>query len=240
MNSGFPGFPPEGMAFFAKLMRNNRREWFQPRKEIFETKLKQPMRELVETLNRDLRTFAPEYVTDPDKAIYRIYRDTRFSHDKTPYKEDVAASFYRGGSNHGHGSGGFYCAVSTKAVSVGGGVYMPDRELLASIRHHLAGHHEELRRILSAKPVRTLLGGLYGEKLSRVPKGFPPDHPAADLLRYKRFILFVELPPELATSRELYPEIRKRFKAMAPFMKFLSTAGRAQEKSRTAQFLNEL
>jgi uncharacterized protein (TIGR02453 family) len=239
MQSGFPGFPPEGIEFFRKLMRNNRREWFQPRKEIFEAKLKQPMRELVETLNRDLKKFAPEYVTDPDKAIYRLYRDTRFSKDKTPYKDHVAASFYRRGST-GHGMDGFYCAVSDKEVAVGGGVYMPEPELLAAIRNHIAIHHEELRRILRAKAVRTLLGELHGEQLTRVPKGFSPDHPAADLLRFKRFILYVELPKELATSRDLYPEIVKRFRAMAPFLRFLAAAGRVEKRPRVAQFVSEL
>jgi uncharacterized protein (TIGR02453 family) len=238
MKSGFPGFPPEGIEFFAKLMRNNRREWFQPRKEIFESKLKQPMRELVEVLNRDLKKFAPEYVTDPDKAIYRIYRDTRFSKDKTPYKDHVAASF--SGRGNGLGVGGFYCAVSDKEVAVGGGVYMPEPEMLAAIRNRISEHHEELRRILRAKAVRTLLGELHGEQLTRVPKGFLPDHPAADLLRYKRFILYVELPKELATSPQLYAEIRSRFRAMAPFLKFLAAARSAQERSRPAQFLNEL
>lgn len=223
MKSGFPGFPPEGIEFFAKLMRNNRREWFQPRKETFETQLKQPMRELVQALNGALKGFAPEYVTDPDKAIYRIYRDTRFSKDKTPYKDHVAASFFRRGST-GHGSGGFYCAVSNKEVAVGGGIYMPEPETLLAIRHHIAHHQEELRRILRAKAVRTLLGDLYGEQLTRVPKGWPQDHPAADLLRFKRFILYVELPAELATSRDLYPEIVKRFRALAPFLAFLTAA----------------
>ena len=239
MKSGFAGFPPDGIEFFAKLMRNNRREWFQPRKETFETRLKQPMRDLVGALNAGLRSFAPEFVTDPDKAIYRIYRDTRFSKDKTPYKDHIAASFYRHGGT-GHGSGGFYCAISHKEVAVGGGVYLPDPTTLAAIRNHIALHHQELRRILRAKAVRTLLGDLQGEQLTRVPKGFPPDHPAADLLRFKRFILYVELPPELALGPRLYPEIVTRFRAMAPFLKFLSSARSPQEKPRAAQFFTEL
>src|SRR5215510_14295156 len=150
MNNGFPGFPAEGIQFFAKLMRNNRREWFQPRKETFDTQLKAPMRELVEALNTAMRKFAPDHVTDPDKAIYRIYRDTRFSKDKTPYKDHIAASFYRRGGT-GHGSGGFYCAVSHKEVAVGGGIYMPEPETLMAIRHHIAANHEDLRRLLRAK-----------------------------------------------------------------------------------------
>src|SRR6201993_2637292 len=153
MRSRFPGFPPETMQFFRGLARNNNRDWFQPRKELFEEKVKQPMRDLVEALNDGMKSFAPEYATDPAKAIYRIYRDTRFSKDKTPYKDHVAASFARRGGTS-HGAGGYYCAVSHKEVAVGGGVYMPEPETLSAIRHHIAGHHEELRRILRAKSVR--------------------------------------------------------------------------------------
>src|SRR5882724_10323770 len=223
MKSRFAGFPPEGIEFFAKLMRNNRREWFQPRKAIFEEKLKEPMRELVIALNGALKGFAPEYVSDPDKAVYRIYRDTRFSKDKTPYKDHIAASFARRGGT-GHGSGGFYCAVSDKEVAVGGGIYMPDTAMLAGIRRHLAEHHEELRKILRAKTVRDLLGEMQGEQSTRMPKGFAADQPAADLLRFKRFILFTTLPVELATSPELYEAIVKRFRAMTPFLSFLGAA----------------
>jgi hypothetical protein len=91
--SGFAGFPPEAIGFFRGLARNNRREWFQPRKAVFETSVKQPMRELVTALNQALAGFAPEYATDPEKAIFRIYRDVRFSKDKKPYKEHIAANF---------------------------------------------------------------------------------------------------------------------------------------------------
>jgi uncharacterized protein (TIGR02453 family) len=238
VKSGFAGFPPEGIEFFGKLMRNNRREWFQPRKEIFDTQLKQPMLELVQSLNGALKNFAPEYVTDPEKAVYRIYRDTRFSKDKTPYKDHIAASFSRRGGTS-HGTGGFYCAVSHKEVAVGGGIYMPDPETLAALRHHIAEHHDELRRILRGKTLRTLLGELHGEQLTRVPKGFPKDHDAADLLRFKRFIFYVELPPQLATSRDLEPEIVKRFRAMTPFLRFLTAAVPSRGKPRATQFFTE-
>jgi uncharacterized protein (TIGR02453 family) len=238
VKSPFPGFPSEGIEFFGKLMRNNRREWFQPRKEIFETQLKQPMRELVEALNGALKSFAPEYVTDPEKAVYRIYRDTRFSSDKTPYKDHVAASFYRRGTC-GHGSGGFYVAVSHKEVAVGGGVYMPDTAMLAAIRARIAGRHEELRKILRAKAVRDLVGEMQGDQLTRVPKGFAADHPAADLLRFKRFILYTTMAPELATSPDLYGEVVKRFRAMTPFLNFLGAAA-VPEKKQVTRYLTDL
>jgi len=230
MRTPFPGFPPEALQFFRGLARNNNRDWFQPRKALFEQKVKEPMRQLVEALNAGLRDFAPEYITDPDKAIYRIYRDVRFSKDKKPYKDQIAASFHRRGTT-AHGEAGYYFAVSHKEVAIGGGVYMPQPAQLLAIRNHIAEHHEDLRRMLAVRPVRRLLGELQGDQLSRTPKGFPCDHPAADLLRFKYYILYVQLPPEIATSANLYKEILERFRVMVPFMRFLTAPlGNARQR----------
>jgi len=227
VRSAFAGFPAEGLAFLASLRRNNRREWFQPRKAIFEEKLKQPMRELVGAVNSAMRSFAPDYATDPDKAIYRIYRDTRFSPDKTPYKDHIAASFSRRGDKSG---AGYYFAISHKEVGIGGGIYMPEPETLLAIRQHLAERHEEFRKIAGARAVRRLFVEVQGEQLTRVPKGYPHDHPAADLLRLKQYLLYVELPPDLATTPALYTEVVKHFRAMTPFVEFLNTPLRGKRR----------
>ena len=113
MGSVFPGFSREAMQFFRGLSRNNNRDWFLPRKPVFEEHVKQPMHELVGQVNAALRTFAPEYVTDPSKAVYRFYRDTRFSKDKTPYKDHIAASFYHR-ALMGQGAAGFYFPSRTR------------------------------------------------------------------------------------------------------------------------------
>jgi uncharacterized protein (TIGR02453 family) len=235
MRCAFPGFPAAAIDFFRSLARNNNRDWFQPRKQVFEEQVKQPMRALVESLNAALMGFAPEFITEPEKAIYRIYRDTRFSKDKTPYKTHIAASFRRLGP--GHSDAGYYFALSHKEVAIGGGIYMPEPPALLAIRSHIAGRHDELRRILRARQVRELLGDLQGEQLLRVPKGFACDHPAADLLRFKRFILYVELPPDLATTPDLYTAILKRFRAMAPFLAFLTAPLKAARKRVDAREL---
>jgi uncharacterized protein (TIGR02453 family) len=219
VQSAFPGFPAEGLAFFASLRRNNRREWFQPRKAIFEDKLKQPMRELVGALNSAMKRFAPDYVTDPDKAIYRIYRDTRFSKDKTPYKDHIAAFFPRCGDK---ASAGFYFAVSHKEVAIGGGLYMPEPAALLAIRQHLAERHAEFHRIAAARPLRQLFTAVQGEQLARVPRGYSADHPAADLLRLKQFHLYVQMPPDLATTPAVYTEVVKHFRAATPLVEFLN------------------
>lgn len=230
MSSRFPGFPPEALAFFRGLARNNNREWFLPRKALFEEKVKRPMGELVAALNASMNGFAPNYATDPAKAIYRFYRDTRFSKDKTPYKDHIAASFGHR-TLAAHGGAGFYVQVSQKDVGIGGGVYMPPPEVLRAIRHHLAEHHAEFRKIVGSRAVRQLFGELQGEELSRVPKGFAKDHPAEDLLRRKQFLLYIELPAEVAATPGLFGEVEKRFRAMAPFVDFLN-APVAQQKRK--------
>ena len=221
MRSAFPGFPTEGIQFFRGLARNNNRDWFQPRKAIFEEKVKAPMQELVAALNASLLRYAPEYVTDPGKAVYRFYRDTRFSKDKSPYKQQIAASFRRRGLEQ-HQGGGFYFSISHKELAVGGGIYMPMPETLLAVRNHIAAHHEEFRRIIGSRTVRKLLGDVQGDQLSRTPKGFPSGHPADHLLRMKQFLLYIELPPDSVTTSRLFGEIDSRFRAMAPFLEFLN------------------
>ena len=218
MNPGFGGFPPEGVEFLRKLKKNNKREWFQPRKEIFDEKVKAPMLELTTAVMMALADFAPGHVSDPNKAIFRIYRDTRFSNDKTPYKSHIAASFPRRG---GCKTSGYYFSVSAEEIEVGGGVYMPSPEDLRAIRGYLAHHHEEFRGITAAREVKRLYGDMTGDTLTRTPKGFEPDHPAADLLRMKQFLLFRTLDVSLATTPKLYRELVRHFQAVTPFLEFL-------------------
>src|ERR1700761_111474 len=113
----FKGFPSEAQTFLRNLERNNRREWFQPKKTIFDEHVKRPMLELVAALNASIERFAPLHVTEPEAAIYRIYRDTRFSKDKKPYKTHIAAYFPRRGMDR-HTAAGYYVAISHKEVAV--------------------------------------------------------------------------------------------------------------------------
>lgn len=219
--ASFDGFPKEMVTFFRGLKRNNRREWFQPRKHLFEEHIKEPMTRLVEALNSDFAKFAPEYVSDPKKAIFRIYRDTRFSPDKTPYKTHIACSFGRRGGEHMSVSG-FYFSVSANEIEVAGGIYHPATDTTLLVRTYISENYEELRRILAAKRLRQLLGELQGDELSRAPKGFDTCHPAINLIKKKDWILAASLDPGLATRPRLYPEIVDRFRAMAPLVEFLN------------------
>ena len=221
MKTDFPGFPAQMADFFRGLEKNNNREWFQQRKPIFDEQVKAPMHALVEELNRRMMKFAPDYVTDPVRAIYRIYRDTRFSHDKTPYKTHVAAVFNRRDFDKNSGAG-LYFSVSHAEIEIAGGLYMPSAEQLLAVRTHIAANHEELRKIVTNRKLTTELGELWGEKLSRAPKGFPPDHPALDLLRFKQWLVYTTIDPAVALTPKLLDEVARRFRLMMPLVDYLN------------------
>jgi uncharacterized protein (TIGR02453 family) len=233
MTTTFQGFPPEALPFLRRLKRNNNREWFLKNKEIYEQKVKAPMVKLVLALGRRMEPFAPEMSFDPGRAVYRIYRDVRFSHDKSPYKTHIAAVFHPRGLEK-HNCAGLYFHISPAEVEIAGGVYMPQPAQLLAIRRHIAGHHKKLRSILEAPEFRGVFGEVWGARLTRPPKGFPKDHPAADLLRYKQLLADVSKPPEFAESPELLAALVKLFRTMMPLVRFLNeslrmegTAGRA-------------
>jgi uncharacterized protein (TIGR02453 family) len=213
-------FPSETLTFLRGLARNNDREWFQPRKEVYEAKVKAPMLALIEAVNAELMDFAPEHVTDAKKAFYRIYRDTRFSSDKTPYKTHIAAIFPRKGLVK-HACAGFYVQISPKSVGIAAGLYMAGPDELRAVRTFLAANHAAFRA--AAKAPEKLLGKLEGESVARMPKGFDAASPAADLLKMKQWLYWKELDVKLATSPKLRAEIVKRFRAAAPVVEMLNT-----------------
>ncbi|WP_051669535.1 DUF2461 domain-containing protein [Bryobacter aggregatus] len=218
---GFPGFPKEALQFFQGLEKNNNREWFEKKKPVYEEKVKAPMIELVAALNQELLAFAPEHIVEPKKAILRIYRDIRFSKDKTPYKTNIAADFHRHNLGKGEGAS-FYIHLTTKEFMIAAGVYNPLPEHLKLYRAWIADHHAEFRKIVENQKLKNLMGELQGEVMKRTPKGYLPGHPAEDLLKRKMYIFWTSLPPELAETSALLGEISKRMKALTPFIEFLN------------------
>jgi uncharacterized protein (TIGR02453 family) len=217
----FAGFPPETLRFLRALKRNNNREWFQENKTVFEEKVKAPMIQLVEALGGAIQGFAPELNTDPKRAIFRIYRDTRFSADKTPYKTQIAAHFSPRSPNK-QGYAGLYFHLSPEEVLIAGGIYMPGPAELREIRNYIATHGGELRKILKNPRHKKYYGDLQGEKAKRAPRGFAPDHPELDLLRFKHYIAWTEKPVSVAETSELFPAILEGFIAAMPLVRYLN------------------
>jgi uncharacterized protein (TIGR02453 family) len=214
-------FSPEALQFLRGLARNNRRDWFDARKPTYERELKAPMLALIEEINGELLDFAPEHIQPAHKCMFRIYRDTRFSPDKTPYKKHISAWWARQGLEKKSG-GGFYFHLSAKELIIAAGVYMPEREQLLAIRNHLLEHHEEFRRIQKDRKLHRLMGEFDGLRLTRPPKGFPKDHPAIDLIACRQWGVSATLPAEMALQPTLRKEIVSRFRAAAPLIEFLN------------------
>ena len=219
--AGAACLPGETLKFLRALKRNNRREWFQPRKEQYEAQVRAPMLAIIERLAVDLREIAPDVVVDPKRAMYRIYRDTRFSENKTPYKTHVAANFpWRGLPKHE--GAGLYFHVSPGEVWIGGGMYAPQTSLLQAVREHIAANVTQLRAIVESPGFRRRIGRLEGERLQRVPLGFPKDHEAAEYLKYRQFLAGRELAPEVAASPKFYSTLLATFREVVPLARFLN------------------
>lgn len=221
MSSPAPHFSADAVAFLRALKRHNTREWFARNKARFDGSVRAPMIDVIEQLGRDFVTLAPELVATQKASLYRIHRDTRFSHDKTPYKTHVAAVF----PHHAlpkHEGAALYLEVSIERVLIGGGLYAPQPSQLFQLREHIAAHHRQLTSIVGSPGFRRKVGDLGGESLTRVPRGFPADHPAADFLRRKQFLAGRTEPVALATSAAFYKTVLKTFVEILPLIRFLN------------------
>jgi len=219
----FPGFPPEALAFLRRLKKNNRRDWFVENKAIYDESVRAPLSDLVAVLGERLAAISPGLEIEPKKAIYRIYRDVRFSANKSPYKTHVAAIFTPKWAPK-HAAAGYYFHLSPDELLVGGGLYRPEPPQLLAIRRRLSERADEYRKLVAAAGFRRLFGEVEGEKLKRVPKGFDTDDPAADLLVAKQFLAGSRLDPALAETPRLETEIFRRFKTLTPWIEWINQA----------------
>jgi uncharacterized protein (TIGR02453 family) len=210
-----PYFRPEALTFLRNLKRHNDREWFQPRKAQFEAELKLPMLAILRKVTEAMMDFAPQFVRPAEKCLFRIYRDTRFSANKLPYKTHVAAWWSHQGLEKTSGAG-YYFHVSAQEVVVAAGAYMPEKEQLAQIRHWLLDHHEELRKVLQTAAIRRTFQEFEGNALTRPPKGFPAEHPGMDLIRCRQWGLSATLPASEALKPGFAAMLVRYFRIAAP------------------------
>ncbi len=220
--SAVPYFRPEALTFLRNLAKHNDRAWFQPRKEQFEAELKEPMLAIVRKITDAMVDFAPNHLRPAEKSLFRIYRDTRFSSDKRPYKTHIAAWWRHEGLQKTSGAG-YYFHVSAKEVIIAAGAYMPEKEQLAAIRHWLLDHHAELRKLLQNPKVRKHFDEFEGNALTRPPKGFPCEHPGMDLIRCRQWGLAAELPAKTALKKDIADVVIRYFKIAAPVVDALNT-----------------
>jgi uncharacterized protein (TIGR02453 family) len=213
---------PEGLTFLRNLARHNDREWFTPRKATFEAELKEPMLAIIRKVTDAMTTFAPSFVRPAEKCLFRIYRDTRFSNNKLPYKTHVAAWWSAQGMEKTSGAG-CYFHIDAKEVIIAAGAYMPEKDQLAAIRHWLLDHHAEFRKLLQRAAIRKTFSEFEGNALTRPPKGFPCEHPALDLVQCRQWGLSASLPAAAALETSFAQTVIRHFKLAAPVVDALNT-----------------
>lgn len=221
-SAALPYLRPAALAFLRNLARHNDRAWFQPRKEVFEAELRQPMLAIIRKVTDAMIDFAPAFIRPAEKSLFRIYRDTRFSSDKRPYKTHVAAWWSHTGMEKTSGAG-YYLQVDRKEVILAAGAYMPQKDQLAAIRHWLLDNHTEFRKLLRSSKIRRTFDEFEGNSLTRPPKGFPPDHPAIDLIMHRQWGLVVTLPAAEALKPGFADLAVQHFRIAAPLIDALNT-----------------
>ena len=211
-------FDKATFAFLSELKRNNERAWFNSNKDRFEEDVKQPFLDFISDAGPILRKISKNLVADARPvggSLFRIYRDTRFSKDKSPYKTHAGAHFQLGDKGV-HGPG-YYLHLDPAQSFVGGGLWMPEAKALQMIREHIAGEPAEWRKVRSKLD--------HGEHaLKRPPRGFDPDHPMIEDIKRKSFTASVRLTQKQVTADDFMRTFAGACAQIAPLMKFLANA----------------
>jgi uncharacterized protein (TIGR02453 family) len=227
----FEGFGPEAIRFLGRLERNNRRDWFERHRPVYEREIRDPMRALVEEMDVRLARLAPELVGDPKRSIFRIHRDVRFSPDKSPYKTNAACQFYhcdagRGAGQDAEGAGaGLYFQIAREECFVAGGMWMPARPALDRIREAIADAPEDFEAFLRAPTFKRRFRRLDQEaQLKRMPRGFGETHRAAGWLRYRSFTATRMMTEREVESPRLPDILARDVAALVPLVRWLNAA----------------
>lgn len=210
--------------FLDGLARNNNRPWFVWNKPAYDI-LRQEFEELVGDLVVRVRAFDRDLGTvDPKKAMFRIYRDTRFAKDKTPYKTHFSAAL-GDRSKRGQAPGYYFHIDHDGKLMAGGGIYNPHPPILLAIRRHIAAHPQALTRVLRDPGFKKTYGGLAEEEaLARSPKGFSADLPHIDAIKLKHFFGIVEVDLKKKAPKDLPRAIAGYFRDVKPLLTWLRAA----------------
>jgi len=208
----------ETFDFLKSLAKNNHKDWFQSNKPTYQTALENVVGFADELL---LEMQKHDEINQPNgkKSMHRIYRDIRFSKDKTPYKNNFSGGFSRNGQNL---RGGYYYHLEPGNVFLGGGFWGPSTDDIKLIRSHIQQEPDRMREIIDSKEFIDNFGELQGGKLKTAPKGFPKDDPAIDLLRYKQFLVGKKFTDQEVMKKDFAKKASETFSAMRPFFDYMS------------------
>jgi uncharacterized protein (TIGR02453 family) len=221
----FGGFTLNTFKFLDQLQRNNNRDWFDKHKDQYEDDVRTPALEFIESMIDPMKKLSPNFRVEAKKvggSLMRIYRDTRFSNDKTPYKNNIGIHFRHVKGKDVHAPG-YYFHIDTEQVFLGAGIWHPDSTALEKIRKHIDKNQAQWKKIINAKSFSNVFKQA-GDSLKRPPRGYAAEHPMIDELKRKDHIGLGEVDQDFVTQPRLAAETTKRFKAATAYMKFLCDA----------------
>ncbi|GAA0479682.1 DUF2461 domain-containing protein [Parasphingorhabdus litoris] len=210
---------PELFDFLRALKQNNDRDWFKAQKARYQSDVVDPVTEFITHMAPRVAAISPHIIVDPlpnGGSRFRIYRDTRFSKDKSPYKTHVGCQFRHAAGKDAHAPG-FYVHLGPGEVFFGGGVWGPQGEALRNIRQRIVDKPARWEEAVEGLDLR-------GDQLVRAPKGFDADHPLINDLRRKSFFSMQDADEKLATSARFEDAVEAQFEKVAPLMGFVADA----------------
>ena len=237
--AAFEGFSPDAIQFLADLAQHNDRAWFQPRKAEFERLLKAPLEAMIAVLAEALAARGVPMRADPKRSPFRIYRDTRFARDKSPYKTHLGASFPwlgdealvddggmgRSHDERAHGNGGYF-HFQPGEMYVGGGMWQMDKPRLDAFRAAVRDHPDRVQDAFETPGFREWFGEVRPhDELKRFPPGLPQDHPLAHMFRWKDVVFGRRLSDAEVLSPTLPERLAEGYATAVPIFRFLSTLG---------------
>lgn len=218
-------FTPALFTWLRQLKKNNNREWFQKSKDRYLETVRDPLLHFISDFGPRLEKISPHFVADPRPSggsMFRIYRDTRFSKEKTPYKTHAAAQFRHQAGKDVHAPG-FYLHLEPGEVFVGAGIWHPDSKALAGIRELIVEDPTGWKKSISGTSFKSDFA-LGGEALKRPPRGFDPDHPLVEELKRKDFVASTRFSEEDACSPDFLTTFTRACRTMSPFVHYLTRA----------------
>lgn len=216
-----PCFTAETFRFLKDLAKHNDRDWFAANKHRYEEELKAPALRIVEAFGPELKKISPHFMATP-RSLFRIHRDVRFSKDKRPYKTHIGLHFRHDLSKDAHAPG-FYLHVEPGNVFLGAGIWHPPTAALRKIRDRIVEEPDQWKRVSRSKTL-TRTFELSGDRLKRAPKGFDPEHPLIEELKWKDFIGVAELDEDFVRRPSLPREMGKTLAPASQFVAFLCEA----------------
>jgi uncharacterized protein (TIGR02453 family) len=221
----FSGFPADLFRFLKDLRSNNNRAWFNDHKDCYTASVVEPMGQFILAMQPRLAAISEHYTANPRPhggSMFRIYRDTRFSRDKAPYKTHAACHFRHRSGKDAHAPG-FYVHLDLDELYFGGGIWRPPSPQLGRIRDFIADNARSWARIKNAPKVKEV-GGIQGDSLERPPRGFDAEHVHIDDLKRKSFYVMTEAEPATALQADFPDTVTRAFQRAAPLARFVCDA----------------